>query len=68
MAQYPLVDQDHFIEASWSHLDTVIGSIPMDEWSVRHQDLYLTTHNTHKRPIFIPPAEFYSAIPASKQP
>jgi hypothetical protein len=27
---------------------TIIGRTSLDEWSVRHRDLYLTTHNTHK--------------------
>jgi len=28
-----------------------VGRTPLDEWSVRRRDLYLTTHNTHnKRP------------------
>jgi hypothetical protein len=25
------------------------GRTPLDDWSVRHRELYLTTHNTHKR-------------------
>jgi hypothetical protein len=25
-----------------------VGRTPLDEWSARHRDLYLTTHNTHK--------------------
>jgi len=28
----------------------------------------LTTHSTHKREIFIPPARFEPAIPASERP
>jgi hypothetical protein len=26
-----------------------VGRTPQDEGSVRHRDLYMTTHNTHKR-------------------
>jgi hypothetical protein len=26
-----------------------VGRTPLDEWSVRRRDLYLTTHNTHNR-------------------
>jgi len=26
---------------------TTVGRTPMDEWSVRRRDFYLTTHNTH---------------------
>jgi len=30
---------------------TTIGRTPLGEWSSRHRDLCLTTHNTHKRVI-----------------
>jgi hypothetical protein len=28
---------------------TTLGRTPLDEWSARRRDLYLTTHNTHDR-------------------
>jgi hypothetical protein len=28
---------------------TTVGRTPLDEWSARHRDLYLTTHNNHNR-------------------
>jgi len=28
---------------------------PLDEWSVRRKELYLTSYNTHKGQIFMPP-------------
>jgi hypothetical protein len=28
---------------------TTVGRTPLDEWSARHRDLYLTTHNTHNK-------------------
>ena len=28
---------------------TTVGTTPLDEWSARHRDLYLATHNTHNR-------------------
>jgi hypothetical protein len=40
---------------------------PLDEWSARSRDRYLTTHNTHKRKVAMPPAEFVPAIPASEE-
>jgi hypothetical protein len=40
----------------------------VDEWSARRRDIYLTTHNTHKRPTSIPPTGFEPAIPAGKWP
>jgi len=30
---------------------TTLGRTPLDEWSARSRDFYLTTHNTHKRQI-----------------
>jgi hypothetical protein len=38
------------IEDSRSHSfrHTAIGRTPLEEWSARRRDLYLTTHNTHK--------------------
>ena len=32
------------------------------------RDLYLTTHNIHKRQTPMPPVEFEPAIPASERP
>ena len=34
---------------------TTFGRTPMDEWSARRRDLYLTTHNKHKRQTSVPP-------------
>jgi len=31
-----------------------VGRIPLDEWSVRRRDRYLTTHNTHNRQTSMP--------------
>jgi hypothetical protein len=33
-----------------------IGKTPLDEWSARHGDLYLTTHNIHNRQTSMPPS------------
>ena len=46
---------------------TLVGT-PLDEGSARRRDLYLTTHNTHKRQTSMPPAGFEPAIPAREQP
>jgi len=37
---------------------TTVGGTPLDEWSAGSRDLYLTTHNTHKRPTSVPPGGF----------
>jgi hypothetical protein len=39
----------------------------MDERSVRHTDLYLTTYNTYKRKTSMPVAEFETTNPASER-
>jgi hypothetical protein len=70
-AQQPLMSQDLLIiEVSRSHTfkHTALGRTPLDEWSARRRDLYLTTHNTHKRQTFMPPAGFEPTIPASERP
>jgi hypothetical protein len=35
---------------------TAIGRTPLDKWSARSRDFYLTIHNTHKRQTSISPA------------
>jgi len=35
---------------------TTVGGTPLDEWSPRSRDLYLTTHNTHNRQASMPPS------------
>ena len=34
---------------------STVGRTPLDEWSARRRDLYLTTHDTHNRQISMPP-------------
>ena len=47
---------------------TTVGRAPLDVWSARRSDLYLTTHNTHNRQTSMHSAEFEPAIPASEWP
>jgi hypothetical protein len=47
---------------------TTFGRTPLDEWSARRRDLYLTTRNTHNRETSMPPVGFEPAIPAKKRP
>ena len=47
---------------------STVGRTPLDEWSARRRDLYLTTHNTHNRQISIPPAGFEPTISAGERP
>jgi len=57
------------VEDSRSKWDTfTLGISPLDEWSAHRRNLYLTTHDIHKRQTFTPPAGFEPEIPASKRP
>jgi hypothetical protein len=40
----------------------------LDECSAQRRDLYLTTHNTHKRQTSMPSARWKPTIPASERP
>ena len=44
---------------------STVGRTPLDEWSARRRDLYLTTHNTHNRQTSIPPR--WDSNPQSRQ-
>jgi len=45
-----------------------VGRTPLDEWSARLRDLYLTTHNTHNRKTSMPPVGFEPTISADERP
>jgi hypothetical protein len=47
---------------------TTLGRTPLHEWSARRTDLYLTTHNTHKRQTSMLSAGFEPTIPVSERP
>ena len=47
---------------------TTVGRTPLDEWSARRRDLFLTTHNTHNRQTSMPPVWFEPTISASERP
>ena len=44
------------------------GRTPLDAWSARRRDLYLTTHNTHNRQTSMPPVGFEPTISAGERP
>ena len=46
---------------------TTFGRTPLDEWSARRRDLYLTTHNT-SRQTSMPPVGFEPTISAGERP
>jgi hypothetical protein len=45
-----------------------VGRTPLDEWSIRRRDLYLTTHKTHNRQTSMPPGGLERTIRAGEQP
>ena len=47
---------------------TTHGKTPLDEWSARRRDLYLTTHNNHNRQKSMPPVRFEPTISAWERP
>ena len=47
---------------------TTVGRTPLDEWPARRPNLYLTTHNTHKRQASTPPAAFEPKIQPCERP
>jgi len=46
---------------------TTVGTTPLDEWSVRRREPYLTTHNTHNRQTSIPIVGFEPTISAGER-
>ena len=47
---------------------STVGRTPLDEWSARRRDLYLTTHDTHNRQTSMPPVGFEPKISAGERP
>ena len=47
---------------------STVGRTPLNEWSARRRDLYLTTHDTHNRQTSMPPVGFEPTITASERP
>ena len=46
---------------------TTAGRTPLNKWSDRRRDLYLTTHNTHNRQTSMPPVGFEPTISAGER-
>ena len=46
---------------------TTVGRTPLDEWSARRTDLYLTTHDTHNRRISMLSVGFEPKISAGER-
>jgi len=71
---FPRPNSPQRARASWftTFLDhtqrrTTVVRTPLDEWSVRRTDLYLTTHNTHNRQTSMPPGGIRTRNPSSRE-
>ena len=51
-----------------THRRTTVGRTPLDEWSARRRDLYLTTINTHNRQTSMPPVGLEPTFSAYERP
>ena len=51
-----------FLDHTRRHI--TVGRTPLDEWSARRRDLYLTARDTHNRQISMPPVGFEPTISA----
>ena len=58
------IDSSHTRLLDHTQRRATVGRTPLDECSVRRRDLYLTTHNTHKRQTSMPPVGFEPTIAA----
>jgi hypothetical protein len=47
---------------------TTLGTTLLEECSAHHRDLYLTTHNTHKRQTYVPPIGIEITDPKNERP
>ena len=46
----------------------IVGRTPLDAWSARRRDIYLTTHDSHNRQTSMTPVEFEPTISAGERP
>jgi len=58
----------HFRDPTITLKHTTLSRTPLDGWTARRWDRYLTTHNTHNRQTSMSPVGFEPAIPASVRP
>jgi len=66
----PYIHMEHLFLMFLDHTQrrSTVGRTPLDEWSARRRDFYLTTHDTHNRQISMPPVGFEPKISAGERP
>ena len=60
---YTYMEHPFFMFLDHTQWRTTVGRTPLDEWSARRRDLYLTTHDTHNRQISMPLLRSWVRIP-----
>ena len=67
---YIYIYMEHLFLMFLDHIQrrSTFGRTPLDEWSARRRDLYLTTHDTHNRQISMPPVGFEPTISVGERP
>ena len=65
---YIYIEHLFFMFLDHTQRRSTVGRTPLDEWSARRRDLYLTTHDTHNRQISMPPVGFKPTISAGERP
>jgi hypothetical protein len=70
LMSYVYIYMEHLLLMFLDHTQrrTTIGRTPLDEWSARRRDLYLTTHDNHNRQTSMPPVEFEPTISLGERP
>jgi hypothetical protein len=71
MARQPYMGLGLLVSSRFhDHTDrhTTLGKTPLDEGPARRRDLYLTSHNTHKRQTSTPPVGLEPTILISERP
>ena len=62
------VKQPHSWGSAITPRHTAFGRTPLDGWSARRRELYLITHNTHKRQISSIPCQIRTRNPSKLGP
>ena len=65
---YIYVEHPFLVFLDHTQRRSTVGRTPLDEWSARRRDLYLTTNDTHNRKISMPPVGFEPKISTGERP
>ena len=70
LMSYVYICMEHLFLMFLDHIRrrSTVDRTPLDEWSARRRDLYLTTHDTHNRQISMPPVGFEPTISEGERP